>query len=232
MAKTENLFLPNIAERITKLTDELGSQDQAAEFLGVSQSSLSRARRGQNDPSGFLLRQIAEKMNVSLDYILCISDDRAPPLKLGSKALRAIPRLDLRAAAGAGSCANVAAVEEQLAFPLWMLQKLAGPNDKLSLLRAAGDSMAPTISDGALLLVNETDAILPEKPPRRRNEYDHRDVYVFLQGGDLRVKRLVAAPKGVFVMSDNPAYGPELLDGSDLRQFKIIGRVIWWDNRL
>lgn len=55
---------------------------------------------------------------------------------------------------------------------------------------------------------------------------------VFLQGDDQRVKRLRRFDNEIVVSSDNRAFGPEILRGPDLTRFKVIGRVIWWDNRL
>ena len=106
---------------------------------------------------------------------------------------------------------------------------------KLCFLRASGDSMEPTIGNNALLLIDERiqERQLPDVAPRPKSDYDHPDIYVFLLGPDLRVKRLRKKPNGdVLIMSDNRAHDPELLRGDDLKRLKICGRVIWWDNRL
>jgi phage repressor protein C with HTH and peptisase S24 domain len=46
----------------------------------------------------------------------------------------------------------------------------------------------------------------------------------------LSLRRLASGE--ILIMSDNGAYEPELLRGAELKRFKIVGRVIWWDNRL
>ena len=239
MAKAENPFLPEIARRVTELTDPLGSQDEAAAFLGNPQATLSRIRRGKHDPSGHLLRKLAEKLNVSLNYLMCLSDETTPSFKLGSGRptppfeMRSVPKLDARAAAGAGAINHLVAVEEMLAFPNWMLRKLAPPNARLRFMRSTGDSMAPAMRDGALLLVDESQHELPVRPPKPKDEFDYPDVYVFELGGDIRVKRLRLTPKGdILVLSDNRAYDPETIGKRELKDFKIHGRVVWWDNRL
>lgn len=114
-----------------------------------------------------------------------------------------------------------------------MLQKLTktarGKPARLSLIRAAGDSMEPLIRSGALLLVDET-ARDPRSSPKPENLWDHTDVYIFLEGDELRLKRLLVDPKGATIaLSENSAYRPEILRRQD---FKVLGRVIWWDNRL
>jgi phage repressor protein C with HTH and peptisase S24 domain len=123
--------------------------------------------------------------------------------------------------------------EETREFPLWMLQALTktarGKPSSLRLMRAIGDSMEPLIRSGALLLIDES-ARDHHHSPKRQTQWDHPDVYVFLQDDELRVKRLRVDRKGFTIaLSENPAYDPEILQKQD---FRVLGRVIWWDNRL
>jgi phage repressor protein C with HTH and peptisase S24 domain len=173
-----------------------------------------------------------------MSYLLGLEDESTPARPLRPKRKPeieaiAISSLDVRAAAGGGAINNVMKAEETREFPLWMLQKLTktarGKPARLSLIRAAGDSMEPLIRSGALLLVDET-ARDPRSSPKPENLWDHTDVYIFLEGDELRVKRLhVDRRGGTIALSENPSYGPEILRRQD---FKVLGRVIWWDNRL
>ena len=80
-----------------------------------------------------------------------------------------------------------------------------------------------------MLLVDESDSD-HRRPPKSTRASEHTNIYVFLQEGALRVKRLRVDRKGgTIALSDNSAYDPEILNKQD---FKVIGRVIWWDNRL
>lgn len=228
-------------ERVRELVAGFDSLAEAAKFAEIPEQTLRNACSGKHEPRSKLLTTLTERFNVSLDYLLGLSDDRAPVSpKNGGRivepiAVERVRRLDVRAAAGAGAVNHTFATEEMLAFPLWMLERLAATGAKLSFLRSKGDSMEPTIADGALLLVSESqgDLTLPARPPKPRNEWDQTDIYVFLLGNELRVKRLRKAAHGsIVVTSDNPAYGPEVLLKEDLKRVKICGRVIWWDNRL
>jgi phage repressor protein C with HTH and peptisase S24 domain len=144
-----------------------------------------------------------------------------------------IQKLDVRAAAGGGAVSDVGKVEQTLEFPLWMVRKLAQHASRLSIIRAHGDSMEPTIRSGALVLVDENERCLPARTPKPKDEWDNPDIYVFLQHDHLRIKRLrVVTPGVTIIISDNKAYDPEVLDRRDRHGFKIIGRVVWWDNRL
>jgi phage repressor protein C with HTH and peptisase S24 domain len=89
--------------------------------------------------------------------------------------------------------------------------------------------MWPTFDDKALLLVNESETELPRMAPKASGDLD---IFVFLQEDHLRVKRLSRVGKEIVATSDNRKYSPEILRGPDLKRLKIIGRVIWWDNRL
>lgn len=227
--------------RVRGLVERFDSLAEAARFLGIHENTLRNACSGEHEPRAPLLLALSTKFNVSMDYLLGLSDDPLPPPpKKGGKqaetlGFERLPRLDVRAAAGAGAVNHIFAIEEMLAFPHWMLQRLAPAGSKLSFLHARGDSMEPTIADGALLLVseNERDLHLPERPPKPRNEWDHTDIYVFLLGNELRVKRLHKGRRGeVLVISDNRSYDPDVLHKEELKRFKICGRVIWWDNRL
>lgn len=234
MAKAPNPFLPSIAARIREVTNPLGSQEAAAAFLGIAQPTLSRARRGENDPSAFVLRRISERLDVSLDYLLCLSDERRPAGRLGARkgaqGFRPIPLLSIEAAAGLGLPDETAHIQERLEFPVWMLERLGLLGARLALMRARGDSMAPAIAPGALLLVDVGAKAIPQTRPSP-TPYDPGDVYVFVQDGERRVKHLRASPDGLLVVSDNPAE-IELLRGAARRRLDVLGRVVWWDNRL
>jgi phage repressor protein C with HTH and peptisase S24 domain len=224
--------------RVRALTAGFATVAEAARFLGVKEQTLRNARAGKNNPQAPLLLALSRKLNVSMTFLLGLDDDSGLlPSDAGAATAppRMVPRLDVGAAAGTGAVNPTAAGEERLAFPAWMLAKIAQPGAELRFLRAPGDGMEPTIADGALLLIDQRAAEreLPKQTPRPKNDFDHPDIYVFLMGHDLHVKRLRVKPNGdVLIISDNHAHDPELLRGGDLEGFKIVGRVIWWDNRL
>lgn len=224
--------LQDFAERVRALIAPFGSVAKAAKALEIPENTLRRACAGRNEPQAPLLIALSQKLNVSMSYLLGLSDD--PALSASAAAAPSpqlefarVPSLDAEPAAGAGAETSAVAVENMLAFPQWMLRKLAPPGAKLSFMRAKGDSMSPLFEDGALLLVNENDARLKQDSGARPH------VYVFQQDGGLRVKRLRLKPNGdVIVASDNPVYDPEFLRAAEARRLKPLGRVIWWDDRL
>lgn len=241
MKKASAAGLADFAERVSALLAPYGSIAKASKALGIPASTLSRLSRGSNEPTSESLLSLAKALNVSMEYLLALSDEPTPstlPLSGHPRDVSAfsrVPRLDVRAAAGAGAVNHMPTIEAYLAFPHWMLERLAPSGSKLSFLRAFGDSMEPTIVDGALMLVLENvgDMRLPQRAPKRRHAWEAVDIYVFLLDGEVRVKRLRMASHGaVLVVSDNPAYDLEVLLKDDLKRLTICGRVVWWDNRL
>jgi phage repressor protein C with HTH and peptisase S24 domain len=227
-------FLSEFGKRIRGLIrKKWKSYREASEALGIPESTLSWYARGAGEPSAGLLHELAKKLNVSAGYLLCLTDDPSSGSFGAGPTVVFVEKLDALPAAGAGAMNDAVHVVEALEFPIWMAQKLTktarGKVGSLRFMRALGDSMEPLIEPGALLLVDGSDSD-HRRPPKPRKASDHNNIYVFLQDGALRVKRLRQDRKGFTIaMSENPAYDPEILGKQD---FKVLGRVIWWDNRL
>ncbi|MBI5270665.1 MAG: helix-turn-helix transcriptional regulator [Burkholderiales bacterium] len=97
--------------------------------------------------------------------------------------------------------------------------------DALAVLTAAGDSMAPTIGEGALMLVD-----------RGVTSIKSDAIYVMVQGESLYVKRVQRkiGAKGVTFLSDNPRYAAVDVDDPAAAGLRVLGRVVlvWNPSRL
>jgi peptidase S24-like protein len=134
-----------------------------------------------------------------------------------------VPRLRLGAAAGAGALEEDERAEAHIAFdPGWLRRVARGTPDRLSIIRVAGDSMAPTLGDGDDILVDGGDAA----------ERVRDGVYVLRVDDALVVKRLAVNPaaRTLTIRSDNPAY-PAWPD-CDPASVEIVGRVVWTGRRI
>ena len=137
--------------------------------------------------------------------------------------LRPVPRLEVEAAAGAGAFDGEEKGGGHIAFdPAWLRRVARGAPDLLSIIRVAGDSMAPTLADGDDILVDRGDAA-----PRLRD-----GIYVLRIEGALVVKRLAVNPaaRTLSIRSDNPAW-PSWPD-CDPAAVDVVGRVVWTGRRL
>ncbi|HTU11618.1 MAG TPA: S24 family peptidase [Allosphingosinicella sp.] len=139
------------------------------------------------------------------------------------RGLRPVPRLDVDAAAGAGAFDGDERGGGHIAFdPAWLRRVARGAPDQLSIIRVAGDSMAPTLADGDDILVDRGDAAA-----RLRD-----GIYVLRIEGALVVKRLALNPaaRTLSIRSDNPAY-PGWPD-CDPDAVDVVGRVVWAGRRI
>jgi len=146
-----------------------------------------------------------------------------PETSAARGALVPVPRLDIGAAAGAGAFAEGERAAAHIAFEgAWLRRVARGAPDQLSIIRVAGDSMAPTLADGDDILVDRGDGA-----ERLRD-----GIYVLRIDGGLVVKRCAMgpAPGTLSIRSDNPAY-PAWGD-VDPARIDIVGRVVWKGGRI
>lgn len=148
-----------------------------------------------------------------------------------------IPRLDVEVAAGGGQVVDVVASIAELPFPREFVERMAPRGADLQCLQVRGDSMWPTIQDGAMIVIDLKQRELPKwqpvsrKAPRRPQKKD--PIYVFNQSGQVRLKRLRDLGENfVAVISDNAeAHPPEIVRQGRDGGLKIIGKAVWWDVR-
>lgn len=140
-----------------------------------------------------------------------------------------VAQLDVSAACGEGKWIDHVVVKGGLAFKRTSLREFGVPEAAARVIYARGGSMAPTIQDGCVVLLNCADT-----QPR-----DGRVYAICQPDGTLVLKRLVmdfvpAFGRQAWVMrSDNPnkAEHPDKILPPDDRTI-IIGRAVWNDNRL
>ena len=200
---------------------------------------------GLHEPGAFAAATFAKAFDVDLDYLLGLSAQAsqtriealsAKPSEALAESV-AIPFFDAEAAAGSGRLPDAREPSRTFPFPRAWIERLGGEPAHIQALRAQGDSMFPTIADGALLLVDYSKIKLPRTRTKARfvrSRYASDDIYVFYQRDDgLRVKRLQRLSAGfTALISDNPDFGTEIWPDAKMEAVKLIGRVIWWDNRL
>ena len=135
--------------------------------------------------------------------------------------VRAIPFIDVTASAGAGSVID--AVEdhrvEQWHFPIEWLRNLGiGQIESLKLLTVNGDSMAPRLLHGDIVMIDTSQRTA--SPP---------GIFILHDGLGLVIKQIEpipnTAPVTLRIFSENPAYSA--YDRS-IEEVHIIGRVVWF----
>lgn len=207
---------------VTKLVRTLKNQ--------IPLSSLNRYLDGDTDIPSQRLGLIAEATGVSLDWLILgrgsseFGDTASFPPKSETIDIVPIPLLSVTAGAGAGVINHSLEVLDRLPFSRALLRQLGAPPDRVAFIRAAGDSMSPTIRDGGLVLVDQSNC-----------EVVDGKIYVVSLGDELRIKRVVRSIDGRITLKsdgDERLFPPESLGAADAEQLQVHGRVFWTERLL
>lgn len=164
-------------------------------------------------------REVCEALGLEL-YIGPRRDTATPPpaIEIDGEDFATIKRVSAEVSAGPGAFNGDAEVVGSLAFRQdWLRDRGVRP-DRALLVTVKGSSMDPHIKDGDLVLVDLD-----------RTQIDNGEPYVLIDGdGQTLLKRLHRLGRhGLVLVSDNPAYPPELRHGADAERVKVLGRVVW-----
>lgn len=221
-----------ITERIEEVRKSLGLSKQ--EFCKLirfplgTYSNIAGARGSK--PNAALLSSIAENIEVNPDWLLTgrgkmrasVGPDRdASPIQTEGieEDYVLVPRYNVEASAGPGSVVDQEQIVDFLAFKReWVIREMRLDPRNLQLIMARGDSMLPTIQPSDLLLID-----LAHKEIRGDG------IYALNFGDTLQIKRVQVMMDGaVHITSDNTRYEPQVVEGAEREQLRIIGRVVWF----
>ena len=196
---------------------------------GIPEGSLRQYLAGSM-PGADKLAAITEAADVSADWLLLGRGQKRQeslatvegPAGLPPE-FALLPRYDVSASAGHGLVPVGELEVERIAFRMdWLRESGLDPR-QAALLTAAGDSMHPTIPDGALILVDKR----ADQPIRSGF------IYVIILDGEVLVKRLSRNVDGTIdLISDNPLYPVKSIRQTDFDRLTIAGRVFWVGRKL
>jgi len=203
-------------ERVARLIDAVGGTGEAAKLVDWR-------KEGASLPLQKILT-LAVKAGVSLDWVATGHDVR-PDIQSSIDAagfaeddgFAFLPLYQARAGAGQGLVPVDEQVVERLAFRRDWLRRTGINPENTGLLLSFGDSMYPTIPDGAVMMVDFAMT-------------DRRDgcIYVLAHDDTVMVKRLQLRADGSIVMiSDNPLYERQTVTREEFDGLRIVGRVVW-----
>lgn len=215
-----------MAARLAGAIELSGGRAAIAERTGIPVTSIDRYCRAQSEPPATRLGELAKACGVTTDFI--IFGEQARPevlmaqLTPGARSadlenVELIPLLDVIASAGPGY-ENTRPYEiELLPFPKSWLARLGLPARFARFIDSRGDSMEPTIPEGAICLVDV------------RVEHARKDgIYVLLDGANVRIKRIaIGWQNSVVLISDNERYASETLAPPDAEALRVAGKVVW-----
>ena len=225
-------------------TEKGWTQGELAKFAGVSIETIKRYENGKTNPTNDNLSKIASALGVKVKNLYDnVSLNKSPNVSLSSDNLSpspsnlkpqnksndnteengiiAVPYFeDTYASAGDGAI-NYEEAPTTLEFTENFLRgflRISGDLSKVHIINAKGDSMEPTIVNGELLFISTANA----------GGVISGNIYVINYSGDVFVKRLEKNPitRAVTLFSDNEKYEPIVIDGENLENCAIVGRVV------
>lgn len=132
-----------------------------------------------------------------------------------------VPQYTVHGAAGNGQLNDHVEVKGGLVFKRAWLARMGLRDRHLHVIYVQGHSMEPTVCDGDVVLLDES-----QKTPR-----DGRIFAILKADGELIIKRLIQAVTGGWLIrSDNDdkrAYPDQPISDSDIDHLQIVGRVVW-----
>ena len=207
-------------QRLRLIMQQFGSVADLARAVGVSDNAIYKWVSGRGQPSMISLVNLARAARVSIEWLATGQDAAKGEAQKGeSDEYVYLPRNSVRSSIGRGTVQSRQIVD-YLAFKgEWLRRRLGVDPKSLMLVEAVSDSMAPTIDEGDLVLVDLRD-------PRFR----HDGVYVLRASGELSIKRIQRYPDGkLIICNDNAAYEPAVVAADGVN---VVGHAIWIAGRL
>ncbi len=227
--------------RLDETVSRAGGPSRVRSLTGFSLTAIDNYRSGKSEPNRSKLIALAKAGHVRVQWLVTGEGpvernggseiDRSSALTDSRGALAdgealadytLVPKYEVRASAGTGAVIASERIVDHLAFKNAWLQSLGIAPRHLLLIEAVGDSMMPRIADGDLLLIDTS-----------LSSVQQNAIYVIRLDNDLVVKRIQRKLDGsLTVMSDNPAYSPELVPANEATSLSVIGRVVWVGGRV
>lgn len=179
------------------------TQEQLAEAVGISKSTISMYENGQREPDFETIEAFADIFNVNLATL--VEGDQA-----NNRAALRVPVLG-RVPAGI----PLEAIEDIIDYEE-LPAAMSGRGEYFA-LQIQGDSMEPKISAGDVVIVQKQDFA------------QNGDlVVVLVNGNDATLKRYYSSKTGVKLVPSNPKYDPLFFTPEEVEQLpvRILGKVI------
>lgn len=201
----------------TKITAQVKTSQDISEYIDRTISDLFESSDVIDEGYGEYSIDFHEPIIDELkDYVAALAFKYPVAPDIGAQ-FELVKRYEVEASAGGGSLIERESEIGKLAFRRdWINQKGLSAKD-LMVIRITGDSMEPTIKDGALALVDGN-----------QEQLKADGIYVLQMDGHLIAKRVQQdLSGGVYIKSDNKAYDTIQLAHQELENLFVIGRVVW-----
>lgn len=196
------------------------SQAKLADKLNLSQQAIGKWEKGKSEPDSEAIIKLCSIFNVSTDYLFGRTDERNT---IDLSTIKNIKPLDIETikmpiigtiSAGYDGIAQ----EEYLGETGVYAKALHGYSpDECFILRVNGNSMYPDYVNGDLVAIHKQSSV------------DSGTVAVVLYNGNeatLKKVKYVQGEDWLDLIPRNPEYQTKRIEGSDLEQCRILGKVL------
>ena len=183
---------------------------QVAEFVGVSEATVSRWESGNIANMGRdKISKLSQVLNISPSVIAGYEDDTNEIIFVDDMKIYNAPIFE-SVSAGFGVSAN----SEPIGYYPVMVHSIAEAKD-IFCVKVKGDSMYPDIQDGDYIQVHKQTSV------------DNYDIAVIcVDDEDYLVKRVVYGDDFIKLISSNASYAPKVFNGAEVLRCRVVGKVL------
>lgn len=197
----------NPGERIKRRRRQLDlTLEQVAMKVGVTRATIQRYEAGEFSPKRDVAKKLGEALKVSPAYIMGYIDD-------SDECRFDMPRIPVLGYVAAGK--PIDAVENILEYV--DISPVLAKKGEFFALRIKGESMAPRMSDGDLVIV------------RKQSDIESGQIGVaMINCGEATVKRIIKGKNYISLVPLNPEYQPQIFSIEEVKTLPvvIIGKVV------
>ena len=190
------------------------TQTELANILHLSHGAVAMWETNKRQPDNETLGLLADFFGVSVDYLLGREETKNPPNVYDVDGIVTFEELGT-ICAGFNGTVNENPTGEIVEIPLSMIK--GGSKEDYFVLRVQGNSMYPRILEGDRILC------------KRCSSVDSGDFAVVLYDGECATVKKVHYVNGenwLELIPINPEYTTKRIEGSDLEQCRILGKVV------
>ena len=176
---------------------------QMSQEIGIGRGTINNYEVGRTEPNIANLEKLSNYFGVSIDKLLGIKDEETEIQPIDS--WKNIPII------GNIACGSPILANENIdgfqAIPSNLV-----PQDNVFGLKCKGDSMEPTIKNGALVIIHQQPTI------------EDNEIAAVLINDSATLKRVKHVDNTILLLPDNQKYSPIVLDKND--DNRILGKMI------
>lgn len=204
----------DFSTQLRMLMDKKGfTGEKLGKLLNVSKSTVIHWANGRRFPNESNIRQLTSILNVSFDELFAYDKKTYTKLPLHVKEVNIIN--GYVGAGSSGIVGNETTLDKVYIDINTIKQKYQ--NDEIQGLQVIGDSMAPYVNSGDIVLYTKIDTNFPKVDGK----------YIINKSDDIMVKNIQFCLNGdIIISSENKSYKDDVMKKGSQDYFSVIGIVV------